>query len=290
MKLTSVTMENFGPYRGRHEIDLSVTGSASVVIIYGENMYGKTSLVNAIRWCLYEVALDRRNVRMPGTELVNYHEADAGNWTMSVGIAFVHEGAEYSLHRQIQAHGIPVNDSDFEVIKSLRVDQHFVPVQDIEERIAGILHRDISDFFLFDGEVLNKYEDLVADDEGSAVAIRRSIEQILGLPALTLARSDAAELHRAAGRRQTQALRASGHEHELAKSADRLRDQLESLESEEVQLTGLLDAEHAEKERLRGERQRFAEIASEANELLQIEDQILNLEDQRLQLKAFRII
>ena len=48
MIIEKLTMFNFGPFFGEHSLELSVSSSAPVILVYGENMRGKTSLQNAI--------------------------------------------------------------------------------------------------------------------------------------------------------------------------------------------------------------------------------------------------
>ena len=62
MKIHRLVVENFGPFLGKHEIDLDVSPTAPVVVIHGENMRGKTTLQNAIRWCLYGQAFGRKGI------------------------------------------------------------------------------------------------------------------------------------------------------------------------------------------------------------------------------------
>src|SRR5690606_8827864 len=64
-----------------------------------------------------------------------------------------------------------------------------VPERDIPEFIGRALHEDIADFFLFDGEMLNRFEERLRQDAG-ATLVKQSIERVLGLPALQLAKSD----------------------------------------------------------------------------------------------------
>ena len=216
MKLTRIKIDNFGPYLGVHDIDLSVTDTARVVVIHGENLHGKTSLLNAIRWCLYETSRDRRNEPIALRELVNYHAADSGEWFAGVEIRFIHDDKEYELKRQMQSPRTPADDNDFTIIKSLRIDGRFVAEQQVEDRLARVLHKDISDFFLFDGEMLSRYEDLLADDRRSTTVIKRSIEQILGLPALQLIQTDLRDVQHAASRAQTRALESAKRDATLA--------------------------------------------------------------------------
>ena len=281
MKLTRVKMENFGPYFGVHDIDLSVTETAPVVVIHGENLHGKTSLLNAIRWCLYQTSRDRRNEPIELRELVNYHASDSGKWVAGVEIRFTHDGTEYELKRQMQSTRKPVEDSDFKIVKTLRVGGHFVGEQEVEDYIAGVLHKDISDFFLFDGEMLSRYEDLLADDRRSATVIKRSIEQILGLPALQLIQTDLRDAQHTASRAQTRALESAKRDATLAREAERLREQVGAVSADLKELNEELSKEEDEKERLRQARQQFSDIEAEAQELTRLEGEIAVLTAQQ---------
>ena len=76
MKIKSITLENFGPYYGIQHVDLSTDAVAPVVLIYGENMRGKTSLLRAIRWALYGKVLSHEgevwDLRIT-THVMNHH-------------------------------------------------------------------------------------------------------------------------------------------------------------------------------------------------------------------------
>jgi len=277
MKLARVRVENFGPYYGPHEIDLSVGSHAPVILVHGENLHGKTSLLNAIRWCLYQRAFDRRNEQMPFKELINYHAVDDGNWVASVRLEFTHDGVLHELERQMQAAREPVADSDFEIVQRLRVGGQFEKERTIDDRIASILHEDISNFFFFDGEMLNRYEDLVADEAGGAAIIKRSIEQILGLPAMQELHADLTDVHRAAGRRQTKALEAAQKDVEFGRQAEQLREQIEAVEKDLAELQHELAIEQAKKEELRQRRRRLGEVEAEARELATLDQDIEQL-------------
>ena len=53
MRFERVEIENWGPYRGHHEIDLHATAQSPIVLIFGENGKGKTWFAKAIVWCLF---------------------------------------------------------------------------------------------------------------------------------------------------------------------------------------------------------------------------------------------
>ena len=52
MKLIRLSVTNFMPYRGENTIDFPLDETRNVMIIFGDNMRGKTSLLNALRWGL----------------------------------------------------------------------------------------------------------------------------------------------------------------------------------------------------------------------------------------------
>ena len=60
MKFLSIEMNNWLIFRGKQKVLFPQDDHANILIIFGENMHGKTSLLNAVRWALYGKALDRQ--------------------------------------------------------------------------------------------------------------------------------------------------------------------------------------------------------------------------------------
>jgi len=51
--LTRIELENFGPfYKKTHDVTLGLS-KKKLVIFEGENGGGKTTIINAISWCLF---------------------------------------------------------------------------------------------------------------------------------------------------------------------------------------------------------------------------------------------
>src|SRR4051812_9942206 len=100
-----VTMENFGPYRGTHELRLGL-GSHPLVVIHGQNMAGKTMIINAVRWALFGIAKDRLGKSIPTGELINSDAFEAGDKRVAVALRIltIEEGNDvvYILRRQQQ--------------------------------------------------------------------------------------------------------------------------------------------------------------------------------------------
>ena len=136
----------------------------------------------------------------------------------------------------------------------------FLPELEIPEVINGILHEQIARFFLFDGEMLAQYEQLMWDAGRSNQLIRQSVEQILGLPALRLAAQDADELRRAAEREQARAVRGVGKAARLSAEAEQLQDESDLLRKDLLDLEELRNQHTQARDQAAERRERYDEI------------------------------
>ena len=95
MKLKQLKLTNFMPFKNLHQIQFPQDPNQNVMVIYGDNMRGKTSILNALRWCLYGKALDRYAREIPLKKLINSDAADANEYSMSVHLQFEHNQLDY---------------------------------------------------------------------------------------------------------------------------------------------------------------------------------------------------
>jgi DNA sulfur modification protein DndD len=271
MKFTRLAIENLGPYLGSHEILLDVAPESPVVLIHGENMRGKTSLFNAIKWVLYGETSGRRGRQIPATSLLSYDAADARDYHMAVELDFEHEATEYRLERQVQAATRPATDRDFSQSVRLRRAGHLVPSEDVPRIIADILHPDISRFFLFDGEMLNQYEILLGEPGRDSELVRQSIEQILGLPALQLLVNDIGDTQRDIERRLLRSAEALRRNEAVVANARQISEELEANERDLESLSEVHEGLVAERDDLSDRLEEFAEIKADLREIDRIE-------------------
>ena len=186
MQLLELRLQNWGPFYGDHLIELAVDPSAPVVLFHGENGRGKTSLLRAITWVLYG-ALKEKDGRtdLPVGKLVNIDALAEGEAKFGVTLRFSHNGADYVLHRTGIGNG---NGTDVADVSGLSVDLLPsgglpFPTANIPDIIDGILSHDVSDFFLFDGEMLNRFEERLREERSSSQGfVRTQVEKALGLP------------------------------------------------------------------------------------------------------------
>jgi DNA sulfur modification protein DndD len=292
MIIESIEMENFGPYYGKQRVQLG-SGSQPLIVIHGENMSGKTSFLNAVRWALYGYAKDRSGNPMLIRKLVNEDAYRDGQRRVGVRL-FLNsdDGEEIVLRRQMQAREGVVEasaDEDFEEVLSVEVGGNVYSQSKFDDVVNSVLPEGISRFFLFDGELLNEYEELVR--EGGDVAARRvkqSIEMILGVPAARRGRDDAKALREEADKRyrreakkdQSAAEAAEILEFEVADQEARLRDQAE--------LTTQLERAQSELRGLEAELKKYDALREDAGKLEQLRQSQRDQEVRREELMADR--
>ena len=173
MKLASIKLCNFRSFYGKTpEIILAGGDAHNTTIIHGNNGSGKTSLLNAFTWVLYE----KFSAAFASTEqLVNKRaiaEAKIGQavecW---VEVEWEHDGKRYNVRRLCRGYK---NQTDFNVGKTeLRMQvagddgRWYFPPQQPEEVIGQILPASLHQYFFFDGE---RIEEIVRSDKKAEIA------------------------------------------------------------------------------------------------------------------------
>ena len=76
LRIDRVELEDFGPFKGRQAINLPE--APGVAVVYGENMRGKTVLLNAIRFALFGKVLGRARREGSLHTIGNWEQAAAG--------------------------------------------------------------------------------------------------------------------------------------------------------------------------------------------------------------------
>ncbi len=209
MKLIKLLMQNFMPFRGEQEVTFPTKPGQNVMIVLGDNMRGKTSLLNAIRWGFYGVATGRHLRNIPLHLLHNTDAASDDDWEMSVSIEFESDGHHYDLRRRATKKtlvAIPGKPEDFDQTVRLQRDGIVMTADQIEPEINKFVPEQVSRFFLFDGELLQEYESLLIEGSEQGKHIKEAIEQVLGVPALINGRNESGTLLKKAQKQQNNEL------------------------------------------------------------------------------------
>ncbi len=241
MRLERLEVVNWGPYRGSQVMDLSTDPSAPVILVYGENMRGKTSLLRAIRWVLYGKVAGHDGSLIPANDFANYDaREEASPFEFGVRLDYSHRGKRVTLSRMAEGCGRRTTAGWTVDVSSTRA--HLlpqggqpVPERDIDEFIHRTLHPDIADFFLFDGEMLARFEERLRGPS-SAAFVRQQIEMALGIPALRQARVDVTYLQEQASAAVRRAAKAEQSSLALSGEIETLEDRLRRLAKDRAEL------------------------------------------------------
>lgn len=252
MKILSLALTNWGPFRGEQIIDLDVSEGAPVILFHGENMRGKTSLLRAIVWCLYG-KLRHQDGRsdLPVRQMVNVPEiTQYGEATFGVTLNFEHRGEKFELRRHAKAESDGSRDVYVSDPRTTLLPHGGNPYAEerISDVINSILNYEVSDFFFFDGEMLSRFEERLRDDRsGTQQFVRGQVERALGLPFLRTLEADLDQLRKNIDNDIQKSLRADQRAtaliqryKELENTEQRQKSDLTTLEARHEQFESLL--------------------------------------------------
>jgi DNA sulfur modification protein DndD len=212
--LTKVVVEDFNIFYGKQPLELT----EGLYVIHGVNGRGKSTFLNAITWALFGEYTDGQGNTVTPKVMLNREAAKEGTTAFGVELHLSDGEDKIRLRRSFDT-------AKPEAGVKLVVEKNGDMLnQDAgHELLRGLLDRDVSRFFLFDGEELRQYEQLLFGAGDGAAEVRRSIEHILGLPALTNAVED---LHAVAEKFAADATKEMRKE-KAARQAALLADQFE---------------------------------------------------------------
>jgi DNA sulfur modification protein DndD len=200
LRFERIFLKNWGPFHENHSLDLSSKAGKNLVLIFGNNGQGKTSLANAIRWCLYAkqswVGVDHlmyANMRSrdtrepfevsvqltfsrtfdPGTSHDSTTEgltAVADEWMLTRSLTVVFDGRRTNSN-QVK----PVSDIKTSLLKNgnPEVEEY------IDRQVLTWFPKTMNEFLLFDGEHLKRTLQNLGGSE--RVSVRGYVEAVLGL-------------------------------------------------------------------------------------------------------------
>lgn len=233
LKLKKLILENFGPFKGLQDVDLP--DDNGVIVVYGENMRGKTTLLNAIRYALFGTVLTRKAQPLTFNNIENWESASEGKHGFKVVLRFSYNGADYELTRECRLGKnvtSPKSDADYEQIDFLKKNTEVLGPDAAEIELVRIMPESVSRFFLFDGELLQQYEELLRDESTMGRQIKDSIERILGVPVLTTGRSNLKRLLDEAQKSESKAAQKNLQTQELGNHHARLIEERLAHETE----------------------------------------------------------
>lgn len=187
-----LALENFGSYGENTVFDFTPDGERNVAIVVGTNGGGKSTLFNGLNWALFgDQFLDslKREKGREFSSLVNrraIYEAISESRTVPVRVmlTFSVKGAQYYLVREtiVQPKSpsqVVVVDQSMKLVKIDTTGSHQELRPNSLPVILAAIPFNIRDFYLFDGEQINRFV-----NEGARHHIQRTIREVTGISAV----------------------------------------------------------------------------------------------------------
>ena len=226
LHINNITIRNFRPYYGVKSFEFGKDEGLSIIL--GDNGIGKSSLIRALKFVLYDEFDNDSSFKIKNE--LNIIAWEEQTYDMYVALDFIYNEENYILKRSRAMKSIlsePKNDVDFISHVTLNKNGKIQSNEETERLLKNIIPKKISEYILFEGETISKYKDLL--DNNKNQEIYDSIRKILGLTILENSQTDL----------EKQLERYESERFKLAKSQtsnEKLKEQLSRLEEEKTTL------------------------------------------------------
>ncbi len=200
MEIKYLAVSDMGPFRDLHTFDFSSSDGGNGFVIFSKNGRGKTTLFNAIQWCLFGNVFERskiiegRRVKGKRRPIVGDHDEALMNFEAyekdkkcQMSVTMIAEGEEGLIQVARTASSkttLPREDDELKIDLTVVVGEESSSNRtEAQEMIEKFFPNELSRFFFIDGEVLQEYVDLIKDSQVGG--IREDVEDVLRIPALT---------------------------------------------------------------------------------------------------------
>ncbi|EGR1195964.1 MULTISPECIES: AAA family ATPase [Vibrio] len=170
MKLIKLEINNFRQFYGKQSIDFAVDPERGVTLIHGENNGGKTALLNALRWCLYEETTENL---LDSKNLLNKHAAEQGKNTFSVSVQLEHQNRLFEVRRVRVKNSTSSNLHVYEIENGCYAEK---AEDNPNTLINTVLPKEMSQYFFYQGEGTG-----TLSSQNDFSHIKDAIDKVLGL-------------------------------------------------------------------------------------------------------------
>ena len=181
LHINSITIKNFRPYYGIKRFDFGEEDGLSIIM--GDNGIGKSSLIRAFKYVLYDEFDNELEFKIKNE--LNIVAWEEQNFEMYVVLEFTYNNDDYILKRSrtMKANLLqPKSDNDFLSSVMLNQNGKILSNAETERILKNIIPKKISEYILFEGETISRYKKLLDSNQNSE--IYKSIRKILGLTVL----------------------------------------------------------------------------------------------------------
>ncbi len=167
MRFEKIIIENFASFFGKHVIEFNSSKEKPITVIIGGSGKGKTSIFDALNWALYGTQYEPVLVKESQKALIDFANETAfteaiknnTSFEMSCSLYFEHEEKRYRIQQEIcfmQVNGRrQITDQACSLIQ-FQSNGNVVEIYHIESFLNEILPNNVRDYFLFNGDRINR--------------------------------------------------------------------------------------------------------------------------------------
>lgn len=289
MLLKSITLKNFRQFLDEH-IDFSTDKERNVTMIIGENGTGKTTFAQAFFWCLYNQTsfTDKNLINRTVSEKMLPDQQE----TVKVVLELTHGSAEYEIIRTQEYKKnynnkvIGANTVLNIAVKSADGNTRYLKPLECETEIKKILPNELSSYFFFDGERIEKMSKEIAAGRKSN-SFANAVTGLTGLNGILAALDHLSPTKKASsviGKFEDAYVSdSSGKMSQLTKAIDSLQTELEKIELRLSEIDDELDSAETSKSNFELEIKQYADGEKLQNERDQLNKNILAAKNTRSQ-------
>ena len=181
MLIESLSISNFRQFYGDVSLHFSTDTNQNITVVHGANGSGKTSLLNAFKWCFYgETDFDTQNENILNEAAIQAQSLGS-LIDLAISVKFRHEGRGYDAIRKQRYKRVsntlaePVEKSKF-TLDVTGDDGQTKRSQLPYVELCAILPQDLQPYFFFNGE---RIEHIAGINQG--LQIREAIRKLMGL-------------------------------------------------------------------------------------------------------------
>ena len=272
MLLRSIKLENFRQFVDE-QIDFSTDPEQNVTLIIGENGTGKTTFAQAFFWCLYGETSFTDKILLNRT--ISEKMTPDQKAVVKVTLKLVHGSAEYEIirtqeYKKTYSNKVIGANTVLNIsVKSADGNTHYLKPLECETEIKKILPKELSNYFFFDGERIEKMSKEIAAGKKSS-SFASAVVGLTGLNA-TLAALDhlsPTKLSTSVNGRFNDAYvgDSSGKIKALTESIERLQNELDSIEKRLIEIDDEIDAAETSKAKFEADIKQYADGEKLQNE------------------------
>jgi DNA sulfur modification protein DndD len=152
MQVSRVKLNNFRQFYGEQELLFPIDDKHNVTIIHAENGFGKTSILNAVLWCLYRQVTPK--FERPD-DIVNYDALDEGTTSAFVEVELCLEDSKFMVQRTFDAAG---KGRDKTSLAAYKIESGSMQSLSAAQTFVGsVIPPEMAQYFFFDGEAAETF-------------------------------------------------------------------------------------------------------------------------------------